>query len=165
MEAVYFSKTLVNFWQTTWCHIPGGIILCSHSHDNLKSLISYVTLSILVSLENRITMEQLSCLVIPQSRFQLLVSYYEAWVHSQVDSYGICDEQPGIWTCYSQSTLVSPSELFLQSSILINIGGGGYNRPIWAQYQGIICHSSSHSYSYLCYLDSSSGSCINCWSY
>jgi hypothetical protein len=35
MDAVRFSETLVNVYQTTWCHIRGGIRL----RENLKSRI------------------------------------------------------------------------------------------------------------------------------
>jgi hypothetical protein len=37
MEAVYSPKTLVNFYQTTWCHIPDNGTLHSHHCETLNT--------------------------------------------------------------------------------------------------------------------------------
>jgi len=36
MEAVGFSKTLVNLYHTSWCHIAGDSSLRSHCWKNIR---------------------------------------------------------------------------------------------------------------------------------
>jgi hypothetical protein len=45
MEAIYSSKTSVDFQQTTWRYIPEASTLHNHRCENLKSYIKYTTLT------------------------------------------------------------------------------------------------------------------------
>jgi hypothetical protein len=58
MDAVRFSETLVNVYQTTWCHIRGDRALDSRLRENLKSHILILSEKEIQKTEGRERKEQ-----------------------------------------------------------------------------------------------------------
>jgi hypothetical protein len=81
MEAISFSGTLENIYQTTWCHFPEGSTVHTHCLENLKSHIRIVFFLFLL----------LWFLHIPVRNLYLHLTEVDKVLYSKISNYKLGD--------------------------------------------------------------------------